>query len=118
MTNEQFVKKFGEEYSSLLEEASKFNYEVNEEQFAKLLDLVKFFKEYIKENGGSAEPVNLDPREIHSGLTVSFVVFNITGDEIQKFCDVVKNTTALSIDATNDEKVCISMTIPDVFRKI
>lgn len=118
MTNEQFVKKFGNEYLSLLEKAKELNYEVDEVQFAKLHSLVKFFRDYIAENGGSAEPVNLDPREIHSGLTVSFAVFNITGDEIQKFCDVVRNTTALSIDATTDERICISMTVPDIFRKI
>lgn len=118
MTNEQFVKKFGKEYLSIINKAEELNYEINEVQFEKLHNLLVFFRNYIKENGGSAEPINLNPREIHSGLTVSFVVFNITGDEIQKFCDVIKNTTALSIDATSDERICISMTIPDIFRKI
>lgn len=118
MSNEQFVKEFGEQYLALLEKAEKMHYTVNEVQYRKLVNLCKFFKNYIEENGGKAEPIDLNPAEIHSGLTVEFVVFNIIGNEIQEFCEVVKDTTALSLDTTTDGKVCISMTVPDVFVKI
>lgn len=118
MSNEQFVKEFGEQYLALLEKAENMHYKVNEVQFKKLVNLCEFFKNYIEENGGEAEPIDLNPAEIHSGLTVKFVVFDISGNEIQEFCEVVKNTTALSLDTTADGEVCISMTVPDVFVKI
>ncbi len=118
MNNEQFVKKFGEQYLALLEKAKTMHYAVNEVQFEKLVNLCNFFQDYIKENGGKAEPIDLNPAEIHSGLTVEFVLFNIIGNEIREFCEAIKGTTALSIDTTKDGKVCISMTVPDVFVRI
>lgn len=118
MNNEQFVKKFGKQYLTLLEKAETMHYTVNEVQFEKLINLCNFFQDYIKENGGKAEPINLNPAEIHSGLTVEFVLFNIIGNEIQEFCEAIKGTTALSIDTTTDGKVCISMTVPDIFVRV
>lgn len=115
MTNEEFVKQFGEEYLALLEKAKDFNLSVNKQQFAKLYYLIDFFQNYIKENGGTINAIDLNPREIHGGLTATFVVLDITGEDIHNFTKALADCSAITFDATADGSVCISVTIPDVF---
>jgi len=115
LTNEEFVKQFGKEYLALLEEAKKFNLSVNKQQFAKLYYLVDFFQDYIKENSGKIDKIDLNPREVHGGLTATFVVLDITGEDIHKFTKALADCSAITFDATADGSVCISVTIPDVF---
>ena len=57
MTNEQFVKKFGKEYLITLKNTENKDFEINEAQLQKLINLCKFFKDYINENGGKAENI-------------------------------------------------------------
>lgn len=113
--NEQIVKEFGKQYVKVLQEAERLNYCVNYTQFEKLDKIIKFFNGYIKDCGGAIQSVLLTPQEIHGGLTANFGVFDISGDQVAKFCDVLKDASAVSIDATLDGEVCISLTVPDVF---
>ena len=53
--------------------------------------------------------------EIHSGITAEFTVFDVSGEDLAKFCSVLKDATAFSIDSTANGKVCLSITIPDIF---
>lgn len=115
MTNEQFVKKFGKEYLITLKNAENKDFEINEIQFQKLINLCNFFKDYINENGGKAENICLNPAEIHSGITAEFTVFDVSGEDLVRFCSVLKDATAFSIDSTSKGKVCLSITIPDIF---
>lgn len=116
--NEKIVKAFGEQYIDVLEKAEALNYCVNYTQFEKLDKIIKFFNGYIKESGGAIESVLLTPQEIHGGLTANFGVFDISGKEVAQFCEVLKEASAVSIDATLDNRICISITVPDVFTTI
>lgn len=115
MTNEQFVKKIGKEYLITLKNTENKDFEINEAQLQKLINLCNFFKDYINENGGKADNVDLNPAEIHSGITAEFTVFDVSGEDLAKFCSVLKDATAFSIDSTANGKVCLSITIPDIF---
>lgn len=119
MTDTEFVKRFGKQYLSVLQDAEKLHYKLNEEQFIKLFNLVEFFKDYVKsEKSGKIDSIDLDPKEIHGGLTATFVLFDISGNQIKEFCEVLKDTSAITLDATTDGKVCISITVPNVFSEI
>lgn len=115
MTDEQFVAKFGEEYLKVLNNAQNKQFNINEENFEKFHRIVEFFKHYVEENGGGVLKVDVTPEEIHSGVEASFVVFDITGDKIKAFADVIKGASAFGIDSTTDGKICISITVADVF---
>lgn len=118
MTDEQFVAKFGKEYMKVLENAQNRNFKIKEENFEKLYKIVEFFKHYVSENGGNIDKIDVAPEEIHAGVTASFVVFDIIGEQIQAFADVIKGASAFGIDTTTDGKLCISITVSDVFEEI
>lgn len=117
MTDEQFVTKFGKEYLKVLNEAQNKQFNINEENFEKFHRIVEFFRHYIKENGGNLK-VDVTPEEIHSGIEASFVVFDLTKDKIKAFTEVIKDASAFCIDSTTDDKICIGITVADVFSEI
>lgn len=118
MTDEQFVAKFGKEYLKVLENAQDRQFKINEENFEKLHKIVEFFKHYVSENGGNIDKIDVAPEEIHAGLTASFVVFDISGEQIQAFAEVIKGASAFGIDTTTDGKLCIGITVGNVFEEI
>ena len=92
------------------------DYEADPEQMKKLAAVYRFFSENAAKNGGFLDPLRLVPTEVNGGITAYFTVFYIAGDEIARFCEAIKNASALSIDSLDDGTVCISMTIPRVFK--
>jgi hypothetical protein len=81
----------------------------------KLSDLVEIFKKAAKDLGGKIESVSLDPSNPPSGVTANFVVFDLFGEDVQRFCDVIRSCSAISMDVNTNDEICISCTVPDVF---
>lgn len=92
------------------------DYEVNREQMDKLIAAYRFFDSVVSECGGSVDPFRIVPTEVNGGITAFFTVFYIAGDQIEQFCNVIRSATALSIDSLEDGTVCVSFTIPGVFK--
>lgn len=115
LTNEEYVKRLGQLYDHIMKFRKDEDYVVNQPQMDKLVDTINFFIDIARQYGGDVEPVQLTPKEEHGGVTANFIVFDIHGEEIKRFCSVVKEASALTIDATTDHQVCISLTIPNVF---
>lgn len=67
-----------------------------------------------RKSNGNVEPIGLSPKEEHDGVTATFVVFDIYGDDVQQYCKVMSYASAITIDGTEDG-ICISVTIPEVF---
>lgn len=114
MTNEDFVRRIAVLYNQAMSLQNDEDYEINRPQAEKLIKVLTFFAEESKRQDGKLEPVCLSPREMHGGVTATFLVFDIYNEKIQRFCDAMKGCSAIGIDST-DEGVCISCTIPDVF---
>lgn len=115
MTSEEFVKLCGQVYMQELEKLDDADYVVNQPQMNKLLDVCAFFIQTAKRCGGRVEPIALSPRELHGGVNAQFEVFDVSGDEVQRFCQALSYTTAISMDVTADDEVYISVTVPNVF---
>lgn len=115
LDNESYVKRLGEIYHKVMDLRTDDNYVVNQPQMEKLTDVLNFFLDMSNKCNGEVEPVALIPKEEHGGVTAKFVVFDIFGDDIQRFCEVIKHTSALTIDSELDNKICISVTVPEVF---
>ena len=115
MDNEKYVKRLGEIYNKVMELRKDDNYVVNQQQLDKLTDVYNFFLDMSEKCNGEVEPVELTPQEEHGGVTAKFLVFDVFGDDIQRFSEIIKYTSAMTIDSELDHRICISVTVPDVF---
>ena len=115
LSNEEYVRRLAIMYNEVMKLRRDEDYVVNQPQMDKLIKLLEFFLDSAKELKGNVEPVELRPREEHGGVTATFLVFDVYGDKVQKFCDVLSACSAVSIDAKTTGEICISCTITDVF---
>lgn len=99
------------------EQSDDADYEINQPQLDKLFAIVAFFIKTAKKYGGSVSPMELQPNRRCGGVTARFITFDIFGKDVQTFCEVMKEVSAFTICSTNDEEICISINVPDVFRK-
>ena len=114
MTDEEFVGRIGRLYEQIIKLKKDDNYVVNQPQMVKFVEVTEFFMDIAKKSNGKVDPIVLSPREEHGGLTATFLVFYIHGDDIAKFSKVISYTSAITIDSTEDG-ACISVTVPNVF---
>lgn len=114
MTDKEYVERLGQLYDKILSLREDDDYAINQPQMDKLIEVLNFFLDAAQKSAGTVEPVKLTPKAEHGGVTATFVVFDIYGDDIQRYCDVMRHTSAITIDAT-DNGVCISVTVPEVF---
>lgn len=115
MTDEQYVQRLGFIYNKVLSLRKDEDYIVNQPQMDKLVAVLDFFLDTAKKLDGKVESVDLTPREEHGGVTATFLVFDLYGEAIPRFCDVMRGCSAIGIDTTIKGEVCIACTIPNVF---
>lgn len=115
MTDEEYVARLGFLYHNILKARPADDYRINQPQLDKFVELLDFFLERAKALGGMIEPVQLCAPVTTGDLNAKFIVFDINGELVQKFCKVISYCSAVSIDATNDRQVYISCTVPKVY---
>lgn len=113
MDDDWFVQKFGEIYKQVIGLRRNDDYVVNPRQMDRFLDLVNFFLHHI-DNSGDVEIEENEPKNEIGGVTATFLVMTLRGDEVQDFCKNLKCCSAISIDSCEDG-ACISCTVPKVF---
>lgn len=113
---DDIVRYLGQLYWQMLSRRRNEDYEINPVQMDRFLALLQFLKDRVDpEFDEGIESFHLEAKEIHGGFSVQFCVFDLHGDEIPVFAQLLSCCSALSIDATSDSQICISVTIPDVF---
>lgn len=117
MSEKDLFCMIGGVYSQMMAERNDEDYVINRPQYDKFSELMRFFLEKADELGGEIVPAMVSPKEEHGGLTVKFTVFDVYGEQVEKFCNLLKACSAVSMDVTDDDKVCISCTVPNVFVK-
>ena len=115
MTNEEYVQRLAVLYNKVLSLRKDEDYIVNQPQMDKLIAVLEFFLDEAKRLDGKVERVSLKPKEEHGGVTATFLVFDLYGPKVIKFCEVMSACSAITIDTTSEGEVCISCTIPQVF---
>lgn len=113
--DKEYVERLSKMYAKVLSLKENDDYVINQPQMDKLIETIDFFSNIAKKCDGELEPVNLVPKMECGGVTASFLVFDIIGDDIEDFRKVLGYVSAFTIDATTDGKVCLSITIPKVF---
>lgn len=114
MTDLEYVKHITKLYGEVLNLRKNDDYVVNQVQMDKFVEVLDFFMNAARKSNGNVEPIDLSPKEEHGGVTATFIVFDICGEDVQQYCKVMSYASAISIDGTEDG-VCISVTIPNVF---
>ena len=114
MTDAEYVRRMGVLHDQLMKLRSNKDFIINQPQADKLVAVLSFFLDEARRQDGNVEPIRLMPREEHGGVTATFLVFDIYGETVKRFCDVMKECSAITIDSTTDG-ICISCTIPEVF---
>jgi len=115
MTDKEFARKLVAAFDLEMQNMKPEDFEVDEVQLEKLKKLAMFFDKAAKDLGGKIVSVDLDPLVPPCGITANFIVFDLFGDEVKKFCDVLRECSAVSMDATDSGEVSISCTIPGIF---
>ena len=108
------LKKLGILYNQLLAMHQDEDFVINQEQLDKLTEIVEFFTERCADGYGKIDRIDLNPKEWHGGVTVSFIAFYIHGDQIKDFCRVMSYCSAITVDSMTGD-VRFSVTIPYVF---
>ena len=115
ISDHEFAKRLVDAFDKEMEGVTSDDFAIDTTQMKKLNDLIEFFKKAAKDLGGKIDSISLDPSNPPNGVTASFVVFDLFGDDVQRFCNVIRECSAISFDVTNRDEVCISCTIPGVF---
>ncbi len=117
LTDEEFGRMFGAQYLDYLETQEDADYQINRQQWFKLLHVLSCFDKLATKLGGSLDKCEIMPKEMHGGVTAYFPMFELSISEIVEFCEVLKLASAVTIDATTDGEVCISLSVPYVYVK-
>ena len=117
LSDEEFCRLFARAYLDKMDTEKDEDYEINRPQWAKMIEVLDYFQRFAEKSNGKVEPCEVVPRFLHGGVTASFVVMDIKEEDIPAFCEAISKSNAITIDATSDCEVCISLSIPDVFRK-
>lgn len=115
ISDKEFAERFLAAYNQETGDAKPEDFEVNPIQMEKLNNLVEFFRKAAKDLGGRIISVDIDPVLPPNGVTANFIVFDIAGNDVKRFCDVIRECSALSMDVTVNDEISISCTIPNVF---
>lgn len=114
----EYVRHLGQLYERVLSMCKDSDYVINQPQMDKFVEVLNFFKEEALRLEGDVGPINLVPREEHGGITATFLVFSLNGEQqVQKFCDVIRYCSAFGFEALPSGDVSVDVTVPNVFVK-
>lgn len=112
--NEVF-ERVGKVYQQYLNSVSEADFKINKHQLNEFLKVLSFFVDAAEQMDGNIQVAEIRPKDTVGWVSATFMVFNITGDDMARFCNVVRSCSAITIDSMVDGRICISCTIPEVF---
>ncbi len=115
MRDEDFARAIGFLYDTAMDLRKNDDFEVNPPQAEKFLKVWAFFQEAAERLNGEVEDLDIEPKGESGDISANFIVFDLSGEEISKFCEALSFCSAVSIDSYNDGRVCISCVVPEVF---
>lgn len=117
MSNEAFVNSLAEEYKNMIENEYDEDYEINPMNWEKMIYTLNYLVKVAEKLGGKVEPVELIPKEKNGYIEAVFDVFDLCGNEIQEFTDIIKMANVFSIEPLADNKIRIGININEVYQK-
>ena len=105
-------------YDRIMGDRRNADYVVDQCQMQKLTEAYEFFCEIAADCDGSIEPLKLEPKRENGDITVYCTLLYLDGENLKKFGKLVGDMGAISIDSMSSGDICLSFTIPGVFRHI
>lgn len=115
LTDEEYLARVGRLYQKVLSFRKNDDYTVNQTQMDALLKVVDFFLGLANSLDGQVQRVDLNPAEEFGGVTATFLVFQVSGNKVIEFCNVMRACSCIGIDTLENGDICIDCTIPNVF---
>jgi len=115
LTTDDFLKQANQLYGAAIADLNDEDYVINEKQQFAFLEALCFFVKTAYSCGGEIEVSPITPKQGNGGITATYQVFDVTGEDIPRMCNALKHTSAITIDGMTDGKICISVTVPNVY---
>lgn len=115
ISDEEYVRRLGTLYNQIMNLRKDDDYVVCRTQLDKFVEVMNFFIDMAEKCNGKVQPINLTPKEEVGGITATFLVFDLFGDDVKRFSQILSYCSAVTIDATTKGEVCISLTVSQVF---
>lgn len=116
MKKDYYLRNLMEIYEQEYAKRNDSDYVIDDEQMRKFSDAYDYFVQMTASHGGKITDLQMKPKDVNGGLTVEFTLLHLYGNDLERFADTIRSMSALSIDATLDGKICISFTIPRVYK--
>lgn len=117
MDYEKFLKDAMEIYNNE-QSIDPCNYELDQEQEFVFKEAYEFFEYISKKYGGSVEEIDLPKGNLSKGLTAHSYLYDLYGNDLQRFIEVISDAYSVSMDADIDGMVNISIIIPGVYKRV
>ena len=117
MTTDDFLKQANKLYEAAIADLNDKDFVIDETQQFAFLEALCFFVKTASSCGGEIEIEPITPKQGNGGITATYRVFDVTGEDIPRMCEALKHTSAITIDGLTDGRICISVTIPQVYRR-
>ena len=111
------LRTLGKQLEQVYRRRKDEDYIINLPQALRFLEAATFFSEASQEDGAQLMTASAVPKEEHGFITAEFPVLYLCGEELKQFGKILMHAGALTIDATNTDKVCVSLNIPFVHQK-
>lgn len=105
-------------YREEIESRRPEDYEVYVPNMSKLMAMHGFLKQIAQEFDGKVDELKFDRRETFGEIIAYFRYFALEGEDLIRFCDLVKGADNFDIEPLTDGTVSIGMTFRDIFKKI
>ena len=119
--DDDFIRGFlGDVFELASEELNRrdnADYEIDPDNMQYLVMAYRFFIKKAHDHNGKIDPFVYNPKEEVGHLDAHFYFFELSGDDLLGFSEILSHASAISIDATLDGVTHFSMNFPSVYRK-
>ena len=117
MEYDEFLREAHRIYEEYVESQDDADFIADDGQMDVFIEAYRKMEGIVKVCGGEIEPFKIEPRKENGGITAYLSVFYLSGHELEKFRSVIDSVSAVSIDSLTDGTICVSLTIPGVFKR-
>ncbi len=112
---EEWAKDFGRVLLQFMESKRDEDYIPSKVQMSRFLSVVEYFLYLAKKYGGEVEPVELSPKEESGAVEIKLPSLTLNNEESKRFSKILSCVSAMDIDPTTDDMVCMTAKVNYVF---
>lgn len=101
-----------------MRENFKCDYFLNEENYAKFNKIVRYFQNYIEENGGEITILSCDPKDIHGGIVLRTEYVDVYGDALKEFANIILLSDVFAISTADEDEILIEASVNYIWNAV